>query len=92
MIGAEADEQAFLAVAVKQLGEMGIRPKKALCGMEKTIATPEGGVPTRSLLLADLMVDESVRLQQRGLGPLRQLGCGLFIPHKDVDEVRGSEH
>lgn len=92
VIGAQADEQAFLAAVVQQLGEMGIRPKKMLCGMEKVIATPPGGLRTRSLMLADLTVEESVRLQQRGLGPERQLGCGLFIPHKGVDEVRGAEH
>ena len=91
VIGAEADEQAFLAAMVKRLADMDIHPKKALCGMEKTIATPQGGVRTRSLMLADLTVEESVRLQQCGLGPARLLGCGLFIPHKDVDEVRGTE-
>jgi CRISPR/Cas system CSM-associated protein Csm4 (group 5 of RAMP superfamily) len=39
-------------------------------------------------MLADLAVEESVRLQQRGLGPGRTLGCGLFLPHKDINEVR----
>ncbi|MDA8420960.1 MAG: type I-MYXAN CRISPR-associated protein Cas6/Cmx6 [Pseudomonadota bacterium] len=91
VMGGPGDEQVFVADIVRQLGEMGIRPKKMLCGMEKAIATPQGGLRARSLMLADLSVDESVRLQQRGLGPERQLGCGLFIPHKDVDEVRGTE-
>ncbi len=91
VIGEEGDERAFLAETVKRLGGMDVRPKKILCGMEKIIATPDGGMRTRSLMLADLTVDESVRLQQRGLGPERQLGCGLFIPHKDVDEVRGAD-
>ncbi len=87
MADGSADEEGFLAAALTQLGSMGIKPKKMMCGMEKSIATPDGNIRTRSLMLADLTREESVRLQQLGLGPLRQLGCGLFIPHKDIDEV-----
>jgi CRISPR/Cas system CSM-associated protein Csm4 (group 5 of RAMP superfamily) len=56
--------------------------------MERVIATPDRKIQARSLMLADLAVEESVRLQQRGLGPGRTLGCGLFLPHKDINEVR----
>lgn len=82
-----ADEGAFLARAVSQLEALGIRPKKMLCGIEKAIATPEARITTRSFMLADLTAEESVRLQQKGLGPMRHLGCGLFIPHKDIQEL-----
>jgi hypothetical protein len=58
-----------------------------LCGIEHLIHTPSRPVRTRSLMLADLTVEESVRLQQSGLGPLRQLGCGLFLPHKGISEL-----
>jgi CRISPR-associated protein Cas6 len=81
------EEQAFLAQAHTHLTAMGLRPKKMLCGMEHIIATPEGAIRARSLMLADLTVEESVRLQQEGLGPKRLLGCGLFIPHKGIREV-----
>lgn len=81
------DENAFLAQALSRLQAMGIRPKKMLCGIEKTIATPETRLTTRSLMLAELTVEESVQLQQKGLGPMRHLGCGLFIPHKDIQEL-----
>lgn len=82
------DEMAFMREAQSLLADMGIRPKKMLCGMERVIATPERKIHTRSLMLADLAVEESVRLQQRGLGSGRTLGCGLFLPHKDINEVR----
>jgi hypothetical protein len=62
--------------------------RKALCGKATPLATPNGMVHTRSLMLADLSVEESVRLQQHGLGPHRELGCGIFIPHKGVDAVK----
>lgn len=81
------DENRFLAETAVQLGALGIRPKKMLCGIEKSIATPEGALRARSLMIADLTVEESVRLQQKGLGRLRHLGCGLFIPHKDIHEL-----
>lgn len=82
------DESAFLKLAVEQLNRIGINPKKMLCGMENTIATPGRNIHTRSLMLAELSADESVRLQQHGLGAERSLGCGLFIPHKDIKELR----
>ena len=81
------DESAFLQATLRELQLFGVRPKKMLCGLEKTIATPAQPVHTRSLMLASLTQDESITLQQRGLGPRRLLGCGLFIPHKDIREV-----
>lgn len=82
------DEAAFMREAQAQLAGMEIRPKKMLCGIERVIATPDRRIHTRSLMLADLAAEESVKLQQRGLGPGRTLGCGLFLPHKDIREVR----
>ena len=88
MVSADGrDDAAFLQAALRELQVFGVRPKKMLCGMEKVIATPERPVHTRSLMLASLTQAESVTLQQRGLGPRRLLGCGLFIPHKDIKEV-----
>ncbi len=88
LIGAGDDESVFLKAAIEQLGALGIKPVKMLCGRQTTVATPAGTLSTRSLMLADLAVEESVLLQQRGLGPERKLGCGLFIPHKDINEIR----
>jgi CRISPR-associated protein Cas6 len=81
------DEDAFLAETRLRLSELGVRPQKMLCGKTHSIATPDGKIGTRSLMLAELGVAESVRLQQHGLGPFRKLGCGLFIPYKSIREV-----
>ncbi len=83
-----ADEDGFLRDAMALFREMGVQPKKMLCGMEHVIATPDRLIRARSLMLADLTVEESVKLQQQGLGPERKLGCGLFIPHKDIREIK----
>ena len=32
--------------------------------------------------------EQSLRLQRSGLGAGRALGCGLFIPHKDIADLR----
>lgn len=81
-------EGDFLARVASELAGLDIRLRKALCGKSLTLATPEGGLESRSLLLADLAPEESLRLQRHGLGPHRTLGCGLFIPHKGIDSVR----
>ena len=81
------DENAFLQAAMREMTVFGVHPKKMLCGIEKVIATPDQSVHTRSLMVAELSQQESVILQQHGLGPLRHLGCGLFIPHKDMKDL-----
>jgi CRISPR-associated protein Cas6 len=82
------DEAVFLQDAMTLFHKMGVHPKKMLCGMEHVIATPDRTIRARSLMLADLAVEESVKLQQQGLSTDRKLGCGLFIPHKDIREVK----
>jgi len=81
------NEPLFLENTATQLGAMDIKPKKMLPGKMHIIRTPDGDVITRSLMLADLDIDESVRLQEQGIGPHRLMGCGIFIPHKDIREV-----
>lgn len=90
VIGARREEDAFLRWVADELGVMQIRIRKALCGKAISIATPDGPLFTRGLLLAELSPAESVRLQEQGLGPGRFLGCGLFIPHKSIGAVKDS--
>lgn len=88
VVGLEYEgEEAFLARAVQQLKELGLRFKKIVSGKSYRVMTRGGHVFTRSLMVADLSREASVRLQQWGLGPHRTLGCGVFIPHKAVKNV-----
>jgi len=89
--GEESDENAFLTRIVKDLKSRGIRVKKALCGITQQIETPDGPLLTRSVMLADLPPEQSVQLQQEGLGRHRHLGCGIFLPHKGIDAVKKQE-
>ena len=80
-------EEQFMEYMVEQMRKINVRPKKMLCGIERFIHTPDGDIETRSLMLADLTFNESVILQQKGLGEHRRMGCGIFLPHKDIAEI-----
>lgn len=80
-------EDAFLQRQAQELQDKGIRVSKMLCGRSGQLKTADGTVPTRTLMLADLTMQESVLLQQTGIGPMRLLGCGLVIPHKGIAPV-----
>lgn len=83
-------EEGFLDWAVQQLKKQDIQVRKALCGKTTPLFTPGGTLHTRSLMLANLTLEDSYRLQQQGLGPRREMGCGIFIPHKGIDSVQKS--
>ncbi len=80
----EMSEEDFLQVAFEGLKMLGISVKKIMAGLENNIKTDISTIHTRSLMVANLKKDESVLLQEKGLGDYRLLGCGLFIPHKDI--------
>ncbi len=80
-------EDAFLERQAQELRAQGIHVSKMLCGRSGRIRTPDGVINTRTLMLADLTMQESVRLQQTGIGPMRLIGCGLVLPHKGIAPV-----
>ena len=82
------DEAMFVAAATGELGALGIRAERMVCGRLTPVATPERTYPARSLMLAGLTLEQSLALQRSGLGAGRKLGCGLFIPHKDIADLR----
>jgi CRISPR-associated protein Cas6 len=84
------EEAAFLeAVARRLREELDIRVRKMVAGREHTHRFPDREIRTRSLMIDGLRVEESIRLQQRGLGPGRLQGFGIFLPHKAVGGGRG---
>ena len=85
---AELDEMQFLETVAEQLQALDIPGRKMLGGITHSMKFPEGPVFTRSLMVADLEPEQSVRLQQVGLGEGRTIGCGLFLPHKGIKPVR----
>ena len=83
----EQSEGEFLQQAADELRAMGIEASRMLCGKSGAIRAGGETLFTRALMIADLKPEESVALQQRGIGGDRLLGCGLFVPHKEIDAV-----
>ncbi len=85
--GGTTDEQQFLENVHKQLLEQGIQVKKMMSGKLLKHQTENGEILTRKLMISDLEVEQSVHLQQAGLGDKQLLGMGIFMPHKGIDAV-----
>jgi CRISPR-associated protein Cas6 len=83
----EQSETDFLTEMAALLKQMNIKVSKMICGRCGEIRTADETIFTRALMVADLEPEESVALQQHGLGQGRMLGCGLFVPHKGIDPV-----
>lgn len=80
-------EDNFLEKCYLALQNINIKPKKMLAGLEHTIKTNTNAINTRSLMIAGLRKSDSVKLQELGIGKYRLLGCGLFLPQKDIETV-----
>lgn len=83
----DESEQVFLERQAKELAKMQISVKKMLCGRTNYFKIPDQKITTRTLMLAELSKEESIRLQQHGIGQGRLLGCGLVLPHKGIAPV-----
>ncbi len=88
---ADRGEEVFLESVAAALARLGVPARKLLCGRSHVLRTPDGEVLTRSVMVADLKPEESVKLQQHGIGPYRKLGCGLFLPHKGIAPLTTAE-
>jgi CRISPR-associated protein Cas6 len=76
------DEGAFVAHLRAQLDALEIAAQP-VCGRW---SSTEGRVGC-SVMLSALQPPQSLRVLERGLGPHRLLGCGLFGPHKSAAAV-----
>ncbi len=81
------DENDFLQPITEQLKAMNIRFRRLLTGKQVKLRSPQGEINTRSLMVADLRPDDSLTLQELGLGDGRRYGCGIFIHHKAIKAV-----
>jgi CRISPR-associated protein Cas6 len=84
----EISEDDFLNEVAPHIQAQGINIKKMMGGRLHKFYTPEGILTTRSLMLSDLEKEESIRLQQNGVGDKQLFGMGIFLPHKDIAAVK----
>lgn len=52
-------------------------------GPRRIVTIKDKKVVGYSLLITGLTADESIRLQEQGLGGRRKMGCGMFVARKD---------
>lgn len=82
------DEPQFLPAARKQLDTLGISPAATLhvprdrhsrpC--RRTLRIKQREIVGYELIVEGLSAEESLTLQERGLGGRRHMGCGVFVP------------
>jgi len=78
------DELAFLAEAEQALTGLGVRGR-LICGRRGQVQAGAAGTRSGfSLMIDGLSQEHSLRLQMHGLGPLRTLGCGVFVAHRSA--------
>jgi CRISPR-associated protein Cas6 len=88
----EENENEFLArIAAEIKNKTDFKVKKMLCGKSHNIDTPNKKLLTKHLMIADLDSETSIKIQQLGLGKGRELGCGLFLPHKSIKTLKPTE-
>lgn len=82
-----ADEIAFMAEARTQLNAIGVIAGGLICNKPRIMLTPNGSVHGFGLMIYGLPPEQSLLLQELGLGWGREYGCGVFVPHKSIKEV-----
>jgi CRISPR-associated protein Cas6 len=81
-----AEEQPFAAALGALLGTLGVACQVVL-GKPRTLATRAGVRRGFSVLLHGMTPEQSLRLQEQGLGELRLHGCGIVVPYKSIAAV-----
>lgn len=76
------DEARFDAEVQRQLDALAIKGKPAR-GPRRIVTIKDKKVVGYSLLVSELTAEESICLQENGLGGRRKMGCGVFVPHME---------
>lgn len=77
------DEKRFDEEIQRQLNALEIKGKPAR-GPRRIVTIKDKKVVGYSLLVTELTAEESIRLQERGLGGRRKMGCGVFLPRRSA--------
>lgn len=78
-------EEEFLAAAKRQLEQLGINGQ-AHIGTRRTFRVRDKQVVGFEMGVMQLTAEESLTLQEQGLGGRRKMGCGMFVPGGERSE------
>lgn len=84
------DELAFLRDVGVLLEAFGT-PCAYLSGRRRVLRAADREITGYSLMLHGISPEQSLMLQETGLGTHRKLGCGIFVPHKSIAAVQVQE-
>lgn len=87
----ETENEFLTRMADELKNKINLDVKKMLCGKSHNIKTPNEPLITKHLMIADLDSETSIKIQQKGLGSAKELGCGIFIPHKGIKSLNAGE-
>ncbi|MCG3188721.1 MAG: CRISPR-associated endonuclease Cas6 [Burkholderiaceae bacterium] len=82
----QCDEASFLECVQAELDALGVKAR-VICGRRGALRHRDAQLDGFSLMLDGLSADDSLRVQQHGLGAHRRLGCGVFVPHRSAAAV-----
>ena len=75
------EPEQFLDAARRQLEAMGGRANLEL-GERRTFRVKDKQVVGFEMLATELAAEDSIKLQEVGIGGRRRMGCGLFVPER----------
>ncbi len=82
-VACDEEEIVFMDSVRARLDELNIACN-LICGMRRRIGDETRAISGYSLVIHDLKLDASLKLQYAGLGEGRQFGCGVFVPYKVI--------
>ena len=75
------DEESFQVAARRQLNQLGVSDKAILTlGKRRTLRIKDKEVVGYEVIIEGLTAEESLDIQERGIGGRRHMGCGVFSP------------
>jgi CRISPR-associated protein Cas6 len=78
---ADIAAQAFRDSALRKLSDLGVSSEATLSlGKRRTLRIKDKEVVGYEVLVECLTAEESLTLQEHGLGGRRHMGCGVFVP------------
>jgi len=81
---AELTAELFARAARKQLDDLGIsRNAQLAVGKRRTLRIKHKEIVGYEVLVERLAAEESLALQEHGLGGRRHMGCGVFVPVRE---------
>ncbi len=86
--GGNESEEEFIRRMLDRLHDENISVKKMMSGLIVKHRCNDDILYTRKLMLSGLKPEDSLRLQQKGIGENMLMGIGLFLPHKGIDAIR----